>query len=274
MMRQALVVSAVVLAGLGLDLTIAPTSTARYFSWPIEPPLTAQALGAFYLAALAILLLSIRGWVWTRVRAVLPGGILFSAMAFAATMMHLSKFNFDAPGSFAKVITWVWTVAYLILPPVLLIALIPQRREPGGDRAAEPSPPGLRAAMAGLGAVMVITAAILYAVPEQAARVWPWDLTALTGRALASWIGGLGLLFVAAAADGNRDTMEGPAVGLVLLGAFQMLSLVRFGDDVAWGESGAWIYVAFLAAAALVGAVGLHRALRPRAEPVHAAAAA
>src|SRR5438552_2574343 len=89
-MRNALVVSAVILATLGLDLTIAPRSTDRFFSWPIQPALTAGTLGAFYLAAFLILVLSLTGGMtWARARVVLAGGIAFSAMAFAATFIHL-----------------------------------------------------------------------------------------------------------------------------------------------------------------------------------------
>jgi hypothetical protein len=109
---------------------------------------------------------------------------------------------------------------------------------------------------------MVLAAGALYAVPEQVARIWPWDLTPLTARAMASWIGGLGLVFVLAARDGRRDAMAAPAVGLLLVGSFQIVSLARFGGDVSWGEAGAWLYLALLVAAVAVGTTGVRQAAR------------
>jgi len=143
-MRNALIVSAVILVLLGLDLTILPKDTDRFFSWPIQPPLTAGTLGAFYLSAFVILLLTLSGGrTWARARVVLAGGIAFSALAFAATFIHLAKFNFSSEHTSAVVVTWVWTIAYGILTPILLIALIPERKMPGGDPVTGPVPPWL-----------------------------------------------------------------------------------------------------------------------------------
>jgi hypothetical protein len=272
MLRNALVVSSIVLGALGLDLTLAPTNTAKFFSWGIAPPLTAQTLGAFYLTALVLLLLSIRGWVWARVRVVLPGGILFSAAAFVATLIHLDKFNFDKPGLFGKVVAWVWTVAYLVLPPVLLIALRPQSREPGVDPPMEPAPRWLRTAAGAAGIAMVGVATLLWIVPNEMNKVWPWALTPLTARVLGAWTGGLGLVFLLAAREGSRTAMEAPAVGMALYGLFELLALARFGGDVSWSEAGAWIYVAFLVAVLLAGLAGSARLIRR--EPAPAAAPA
>jgi hypothetical protein len=71
-MRNALVVSAVILVSLGLDLTILPRDADRSFSWPIQPPLTAGALGSFSLSAFIILALSLAGAAATRAPAPAP----------------------------------------------------------------------------------------------------------------------------------------------------------------------------------------------------------
>jgi hypothetical protein len=53
-------------------------------------------------------------------RVVLPGGIASSALATIATFLHFDRFNQDSPFAFARGITWVWLIAYPILPPLLL----------------------------------------------------------------------------------------------------------------------------------------------------------
>jgi hypothetical protein len=271
MMRNALVVSALILLGLGLDLTLFPGKTATFFSWPIAPNLSAGTFGAFYFTALAALIIAMRGWVWARIRPVLPGGIVFSALLFLATMIHLGKFNFDAPGTAAKIVAWVWTIAYAILPPVLLIAVLgPQRHEPGTDPPRERLVPWFRAAVVTLGAVMIAVGVALWVAPEQVAKVWPGALTALTGRVLGSWAIGLGLVYAVSGLDDRRQSVEPAAGALALMGVFQLLTLARFNGDVSWGEAGAWLYVAFLVASLAVGAYGLAQTAAAARTPARA----
>jgi hypothetical protein len=256
-MRNALIVSAAILAALGLDLTLFPTSTEKYFSWPIAPALTAGTLGAFYLAAFVILVLTLgAGRTWARARVVLAGGIAFSALAFLATFLHMDKFNFDSPYTSAVVMTWVWTIAYGILTPVLLLGLIPERKLPGGDPVTGLTPSWLRQALLAVGGLLTVTGVLLYLIPEGVAKVWPWDLTALTGQVLGAWSIGFGLVMVVASRQQDRFRVFPSAVGLACYGAFQLLTLLRFGSDVAWGEPGAWMYVAFLAATLAIGLAG------------------
>src|SRR5262249_3517163 len=151
--------SAVILLLLGLDLTLFPRSTDKFFSWPIQPALTAGALGAFYLSAFVILWLTLsRGRTWARARAVLAGGGAFSGLAVPAPFIPLPKFNFSGPPTSAVVVTWVWTIAYGILTPILLIALIPQRKLPGGDPVTGPMPKWFASSLLGYGAVFCVAA--------------------------------------------------------------------------------------------------------------------
>ncbi|HXJ66363.1 MAG TPA: hypothetical protein VNN79_21585 [Actinomycetota bacterium] len=256
-MRNALIVSAVILLLLGLDLTLFPRSTDRFFSWPIQPALTAGALGAFYLSAFVILWLTLsRGRTWARARVVLAGGIAFSALAFAATFIHLSKFNFSSPHTSAVVVTWVWTIAYGILTPILLIALIPERKLPGGDPVTGPVPRWFASSLLAYGVVFCVAAAFLYLIPGQVLKVWGWTLTPLTGRILGAWSMGFGLVMIAASRQRDRFAVYPAAVGLTVYGVFELLTTVRFWGDLHLGAPGAWLYLAFLVGAVAVGLTG------------------
>jgi len=254
-MRQALVVSVLILVALGSALVLYPEDTDRLFSWPIAPPLTASVLAANYYTATLILLLAMRGWVWAPVKVVLPGGIVFSAMMVVATLMHLGKFNFGAETLSSEVIAWIWLIAYLILPPLLVAFWPSQARAPGVDPLTGAPPEWLGAAVLGIGALMLVVGLVLFVVPERFAEVWPWALTPLTARVLAGWALGLGLVFAVAGRSGDRMRMRASVVGLIAFGLLQGLALLRHGADA--GDTALGVWIAFLGVCLGVGSAGL-----------------
>ncbi|MGH2812378.1 MAG: hypothetical protein ACRDI1_06655 [Actinomycetota bacterium] len=257
MMRLPLVISAGVLLALGLDLAIFTTSTHRFFSWTIEPPLTAAVFSSFYLSAFLILVIALRGGIWARVKPVLPGGILFSVLAVVATFLHLDRFHMNSPDVVARSMFWIWLVAYLILPPALLAAVPSQLRAPGEDAASPRSPSAVNYFLTGLGAVMAVLGAIFFVSPLGLAGVWPWTLTPLTGRVLGAWLIGLGLVFAVTGRGGYRGTTAASFAGLSAFGILQVISLIRFYSDFEWTRPSAWVVLTFLTIALAVGAAGL-----------------
>lgn len=121
----------------------------RRLTGMMQQALVASVFAANYLTATVLLTLAMRGRVWAPVRTVLPGGIAFSALAVVATFLHFGKFNQHSDVLFAQVITWVWLVAYLVLPPALIIAWPGQLRAPGQDPSREPPPAWLRTSVGG-----------------------------------------------------------------------------------------------------------------------------
>lgn len=256
-----LMVASVVIALLGLDLLIFPGSTARSFSWTILPPITAGALAGFYLAAFVILVLSLRTGTWAAVRVVIPGGVIFSALAIVATILHFDKFHQSSPDISARIVTWVWIVAYSILPPALLIGLIPQRKIEGSD-VGGPKASGLaRATLTSLGVVLMAAGVALFAVPLPVARLWPWVLTALTGRVLGAWSIGLGLVFAYAVVGGYWERMRASLIGLGVFAVLQILNVVRFHLSYDLGPRGA-VFIGLLVASSLAAVLALARGPR------------
>lgn len=253
--RNALIVSGVILLSLGGVLTLFPNDTDRLFSWTIDVALTAATLGGYYLAALVLVLATLSGGMtWARARVMLAGAVTFSALALVATLLHLDKFHFDASG-LALVATWVWTVAYAILPPLIVIGLVPQGRVPGQDPPSELAPPWVPRAFGAIGVALLLVGVLLFLAPATMAKGWPWQLTPLTGRVLGAWTVGLGLVCVFAGRERARFPLTPTAAALATFGALQLLTLARFGDQMQWGEAGAWAYVAFVTGAMATGAV-------------------
>jgi hypothetical protein len=256
LMRNILVPTGWVLLAMGLDLTLLPTRSDEVFSWNIQPPITAAAIGAFYVIGFLLVIMALRGRVWARVRPVVPAGVVFSALALTATALHFGKFNFDSPHPFAVFISWEWLLSYAIVPVLILLALAPQSRVPGVDPPSE-APPGWVIGSLWLGgAVLVVTAAALFIAPGTTGRVWPWALTPLTGRVLSAWAAGFGVALLWVAWERDRFRALPYTALLAFIGLFQLLTAIRFGDQVRWGRPGAWIYVVLMGAAVVAGASG------------------
>lgn len=94
----------------------------------------------------------------------------------------------------------------------------------------------------------------LFVVPDHTSSLWPWALTPLTARAVASWL--LGLSFVLAWAVRENDWLRlRPAtIGYTVLCILQLVALVRFASLLESGWA-TWFYVAFVVS---IGALGLY----------------
>ena len=96
----------------------------------------------------------------------------------------------------------------LVEPPLLLLAFFLQLRAPGGNPSRSDPLPGPSASCSSLqGALLLALGAVLFAVLSTS-RDWPWQLTELTGRAIAAWLVAVGGLLAAMAWEGDRSRIR------------------------------------------------------------------
>ena len=93
--RIILYVASFLVLSVGLSLYLLSEKTDVYFSWTINPPLTAAFLGAGYLASFVTELLAAREGIWARARIAVPGVLVFTLLTSIATLIHFDKFHFD-----------------------------------------------------------------------------------------------------------------------------------------------------------------------------------
>jgi hypothetical protein len=244
-----------VLGFVALDVLAA--HTADLFAWTIEPPVTAAFLGSGYAAGTLLVALTLRTRAWTNARVAVLTVLVFTVLTLGATLLHLDKFHFGAEGLIARGAAWFWLVVYLVVPPALLVLLVVQRRAPGADPPARfPMPGWLALVLAVQGTLMIAVGVALYVDPGTAATLWPWPLTPLTARAVASWLVAFGI--AAALAIGERDLgrLELPAAAYTVLGTLQLVTVARFAGEVRWGSPAAGLYVAALATVVASGGYG------------------
>lgn len=89
------------------------------------------------------------------------------------------------------------------------------------------------------------------------ASLWPWALTALTGRAIGAWLFSIGIIAAHAVYEDDWRRLRPFAASYTLLAVMQLLALLRFGGEIDWSGPGGWLYVGFLLSIGVVGVAGL-----------------
>jgi hypothetical protein len=252
-----------------VQLTFLSERTDRYFSWTIEAPVTAVVLGSFYFAAIILTLLGATRRAWVRTRAVVPGTWAFVTLVLIATLIHLDVFrpHLHSHDAITRFEFWVWIGAYTVEPIGLLVFGLLQRTMPGTDPArGDPPPPELylRTGTAA-GAVATLVGAAMFIAPDAAIDVWSWPLTPLTARILGSWFVGAGLVLVVAMWERDRWRLWVPALAFAALGPVQIAGILRYSEQVDWGNPQIWTHLGFLA---VVFALGLGGIVMSRRAPV------
>ena len=264
LMKVALFTGALLVSLAGIQLYFLTGRTAHYFAWTIAVPLTAAFLGAFYWTALPLALLSAVERVWVRARVGIPGVLFFLWATLATTLIHHAKFHFHSSDHFARDAAWLWLVIYAADPVLISVALVIQTRTRGVDppRGAL-LPSWYRAAVGAQALIALGIGAAMFAAPLWVARWWPWPLTPLTARAMASWILGLGGVLAMAFWENDWIRIRIATVSYTVLGIQQLVALLRYSGDFTWGWRGS-AYTAFVVSVLLLGVYGLAQAARAR----------
>jgi hypothetical protein len=259
--RAGVVVLLLLAVANGVFLYFLPGKAEYDYAWEIEPAINAAFLGAGYLAgtvATALVVFGARSWRSLRILP-LPLVVL-SVGLMGATLIHADRFRWDyAP-------TWVWTGVYAGVP--FVVAYLWFRQERGAPRppAAHPGLRVLRVASAVLGAILAAGSIALYAAPHALAGLWPWELTPLLARCIASWHALVATSLITSAVTLRRpsEAIIPYATLLSWSGLLLLLPLLHSGDVVPGVSLVAWmgIQVALfvLAAYALITSIPLARA--------------
>lgn len=257
-MRRLLILAGVLVALAGIQLFVFSERTERFFAWTIDPPLTAAFLGASYWSSAVFEFSAARQRLWANARVAVPTVFLFTVLTFGVTVLHMDRFHlgpdFEAG---TRAVTYAWIVIYAAVPVAMALLWWLQSRQPGGDpprRAPLPGP--LRLVVGAQGMVFAVAGTALLAAPE-AASWWPWDLTALTGRAIGAWLVSFGLAAFHSLAENCLMRLRPAVWAYVALGSLQAWALARFPADFAWGSVGGIAYLVMLGSVLVAGVGGV-----------------
>jgi hypothetical protein len=253
-MRGLLVAAGVLVVLAGVQLFVAPTRTATWFAWTIDPPMTAAFLGASYWAAALIEWVAAGRRTWAQARIAVPGVFCFTTLTLAVTLAHLDRFHLG-PGHATptRALTWAWIAIYTVVPVLMALLWWRQARAPGSDPPrATPLPGFVRATLVLQAAVLVPLGAAFLLVPVTASGIWPWALTPLTAGAVGAWLLSLGVVAVHALLEADLDRFLPAAAGSLAFVALQAVALLRHGDALDGGVRTA-AYLVLLTTFAITG---------------------
>ena len=239
-------------------LLLLPDRTGELFAWPIDVQITSLVLGSAYVAGGYYFVRVLFADGWNRVAAGFPPVIIFVWLAAAATALHIDRFTHDAPSFVA------WAVIYSVAPLGLPLLYLAQRRAARVPVADAPLPNGLRILMGCAGGAVMFCAVLAFAAPGVTIDLWPWTLTPLTGRIVATVMALFGTVWVSVALRGGKTAaripLEAHVVGLVFL----LLAAARGSGDIDWTNPLALSLVAGVAGMLVIDVGVLARARRDR----------
>jgi hypothetical protein len=256
-MRGLLQAATVLVLLAGVQLFVFSERTAEWFAWTVSPPLTAAFLGAAYWASAAVEWTSSRASSWADARIAVPSVFTFTALTLLVTLLHLDKFHLGSEFSSAtQAVTWAWIAIYAVVPVLMAVLWRRQARLPGGDPPRQyPLPRAVVGLVALVAAALLGMGIWMLVDPLAAARLWPWELTPLTGRAIGAWLVGLGVSAAQTVVEADARRARPVAVGAIVLPVLAGVALVRYGSGVAWGTAGSIVLLGSLAGWSAIGAV-------------------
>lgn len=243
---------------IGIPLVLLTTQTESFFAWTIGSSLTAAFLGGAYWSSGLLELMASRERSWARARIAVPAVLLFTVLTLVATLLHIGNFHFDSPAWHTVAGTWAWLLVYALVPLIMGWLLLKQRTLAGEDPPRARLLPGWIRVVLVMQAVMMLPIGIgLFLFPLAVAPIWPWGLTALTGRAIGAWLTSVGVIAAHAAFENDWSRLRSFAASYTLLAVMQLLALLRFGGEIDWAAPAGWLYLLFLLSIGVVGAFGL-----------------
>jgi hypothetical protein len=179
--------------------------------------------------------------------------LAIAVLLLVATLVHRERFHDDLFG-------WFWLVTYVVVPPVLGLAVAGELRAARRAGAAARPAPGRRcrrrcAACSRCTALVLVPVSVSLALGR--GEPWPWPLTPLTSMALGAFVVGFGVAAAHSAWSNDLARFQGAAVAYAALGALELVALSIFGDALDAGAAGVAAYAAFLARAVVAGLAGL-----------------
>jgi hypothetical protein len=231
--RWAALVVFIILVPAVIVLWGTPGETADRWAWTIEPDLTPIFLGAGYGAGAYFFWRTFRAPRWHPSSAGVLGAAVFAALMLIATLIHWDRFNHGDAPFLAAFAFWGWTIVYIIAPLVVFALWWRNRAtDPREPAPGEPLMSGavLLAARA-FAVVALVAATIFFLSPTTAIDVWPWELTPLTARVLASFTAQVGVGALVLSFDHRWSTWR-----LIVQTFFVATVLLLVGAARGWGD--------------------------------------
>jgi hypothetical protein len=210
-----------------------PDRTADAWSWTIKPELTPIFLGAGYGAGAYFFLRTFLSRRFAPSAAGIFGAAFFASLMLIATIIHLDRFNHGHAPLIGALVYYGWVGVYVVSPFVVFGLWFFNR----GTDSGAPVPGDAIVPRAVLRAAQVVAAGALvgagvfFLAPSVAIDIWPWKLTPLTARVLASFMAQVGVGALLLSLDRRWSSWK-----LIVQTFFVATVLLLVGAVRAWGD--------------------------------------
>ena len=238
----------------GAVMLIAPSSTGRYFAWPLGPTGLAALVGGFYVVSAPVFAYAGRRSA-AEVRGLAAAVLAFTLPTLAATYLHRDAFDFTRPAAQA------WVVLFVASPVTFSLLL-------WAGRHAQAPPGDARLNVAS----RMVLGALAFAFAVLAVWFWvrtdgpvPFQVAALGARFLAAWLAFFAVLAAWPALRPTRTESRVPLLALVAYGVGGLLAAAAHPGQLGPGALGYLVgFVGMVAAAGLILAAFRWRGLPDR----------
>lgn len=220
-----------------------PELAVSHFAWPVEPRMSQIFIGAGYVFRTAFFLSVALEPMWTRVRWIFWGNLVFTGTLLLATFWHLDRFTWSVPT------VHVWILLY-ISEPIAMLYLVPR----GAARDAPVTTPrgpvrtGLRVLLVVKAATLLTFGLLLVLNPEFADLRWPWPLNPLDARIMAAWLLGWATWAGTLAFARDWDEVRLAAALNILFGVVLLAASLIFRDQLDFSRVTAPAFLIMVAA--------------------------
>jgi hypothetical protein len=225
-----------------------PDRTADAWAWTIKPDLTPIFLGAGYGAGAYFFLRTFLGKQFHPSAAGIFGAAFFATLMLIATLIHWDRFNHGDAPAIGAIVFYGWVTVYIVSPPIVLALWWFNRRTDSGVPAPGEAivPMWVRRIAQVVAAVLLVVGAVFYLSPATAIDIWPWMLTPLTARVMASFTAEVGMAALLISLDPRWSAWKLIVQTFFVATALLLVGAARAWDDFDTGNVLTYGYIACL----------------------------
>ncbi len=191
------------------------------------------------------------------------GASIFAGLMLIATVIHWDRFNHGDAPALAAIAFYAWTVVYIVSPfAVFAIWWRNRATDPRTPAPDDPCvPPGALLAARTFAAGALAIGALFFVVPAIAVDIWPWQLTPLTARVIASLTVQVGVGALLLSRDPRWSTWRLIVHTFLVASVLLLIGAIRAFADFDTSNPLTWLYLG-----GLLGTAGALALLQLRME--------
>lgn len=239
------------------------------FAWPIAPQITSMLLGATYMSGIFYFSYVFLSRKWQKIGIGFLPVALFTWILLITTIWHWNSFTHN------HVTFWLWAGLYFTTP-FLLPWLWWRNRKHSVPLEINTTdvviPSAVRAILFFIGIAVVIMGLLLFTLPGEMEKIWPWAITPLTARVLTAPCALFAGIVLAVAWEPRWDVSRGMVRTQLLLPFVFLGAVVASWNDIDTSRALTWLLLGGAGAFLVFGIQGLYfyMEIKRRQEPIAA----